>query len=99
MKQKERKKGSSTLENYELPLNNPYSISSDIQTTSAAFNVFEDEDEDEDEDLDLNGNIGSKMLTTIHKKKTSLLRRNVTAEIKVSLIISCLYYNFYFYNL
>ena len=98
MKQKERKKGSSTLENYELPLNNPYSISSDIQTTSAAFNVFEDEDEDED--LDLNGNIGSKMLTkTIHKKKTSLLSRNVTAEIKVSLIISSLYYNFYFYNL
>jgi hypothetical protein len=79
MKQKERKNGSSSIpENTELPLNNPYSISSEIQTTSAAFNVFEDEDEDEDEDLEVNGNIGSKMLSkNIKKKKNSILCKPV----------------------
>ena len=82
MKQKERKNGSSSIpENTELPLNNPYSISSEIQTTSAAFNVFEDEDEDED--LEVNGNIGSKMLSkNVKKKKTSILCKHVTVELK-----------------
>jgi hypothetical protein len=79
MKQNDRKKSSSSIpDKAELPLNNPYSISSDIQTTSAVFNVFEDEDDDED--LEVNGNIGSKMLSKIvQKKKTSLLSKNVTA--------------------